>query len=555
MPIRQIHINYAIALLLAVSGIILFSRITSNSFISFDDPTYITENPYVRDGLTLQGFIWAFTTTYAENWHPLTWLSHMLDSQLYGLAPAGHHVGNVVLHIANTVILFFVLVMMTGKSLRSGFVAALFLVHPLHVESVAWASERKDVLCAFFSLLAIWSYVRFTERSSGRWYATSLVFFAFALMSKPMAVTLPFVFLLLDWWPLGRLRIGADHQRPSGLMTYEKGTSRLVLEKAPFLVLTAVSSVITYIAQEAFVQPITLKARLTNAFLSYATYLGKTIWPSGLSIYYPHGGDLVPFGKALLSVALFISLSVLAVRLAKRFPYSAFGWSWYVGTLVPVIGIVQVGAQSMADRYMYVPSIGLFIAASWGISDLIRRWMIPKWVPAVSSMMVLLAFAAMAWVQLGYWKNDMVLYHHAVDVDEDNWIAQNTLGALLGSEGRFDEAITHLLKAIRLNPVYADPYFNLGVAYYRKGNRQEAVRYYRESLRLEPGDTARRLVLGNVLQDMGMREEAMEEYREVLRIDPDNREALDLLRERPDRSGDGAGHRKAERALPRRELP
>jgi hypothetical protein len=479
----------------------------------------------------------------------------MLDSQLYGLAPAGHHAGNVVLHIANTVILFFVLVMMTGKSLRSGFVAALFLVHPLHVESVAWASERKDVLCAFFSLLAIWSYVRFTERSSGRWYATSLVFFAFALMSKPMAVTLPFVFLLLDWWPLGRLRIGADHQRPSGLMTYEKGTSRLVLEKVPFLVLTAVSSVITYIAQEAFVQPITLKARLTNAFLSYATYLGKTIWPSGLSIYYPHGGDLVPFGKALLSVALFISLSVLAVRLAKRFPYSAFGWFWYVGTLVPVIGIVQVGAQSMADRYMYVPSIGLFIAASWGISDLIRRWMIPKWVPAVSSMMVLLAFAAMAWVQLGYWKNDMVLYRHAVDVDEDNWIAQNTLGALLGSEGRFDEAITHLLKAIRLNPVYADPYFNLGVAYYRKGNRQEAVRYYRESLRLEPGDTARRLVLGNVLQDMGMREEAMEEYREVLRIDPDNREALDLLRERSDRSGDGAGHRKAERALPRRELP
>jgi hypothetical protein len=555
MPIRQIHINYAIALLLAVSGIILFSRITSNSFISFDDPTYITGNPYVRDGLTLQGFIWAFTTTYAENWHPLTWLSHMLDSQLYGLAPAGHHVGNVVLHIANTVILFFVLVMMTGKSLRSGFVAALFLVHPLHVESVAWASERKDVLCAFFSLLAIWSYVRFTERSSGRWYATSLVFFAFALMSKPMAVTLPFVFLLLDWWPLGRLRIGADHQRPSGLMTYEKGTSRLVLEKVPFLVLTAVSSVITYIAQEAFVQPITLKARLTNAFLSYATYLGKTIWPSGLSIYYPHGGDLVPFGKALLSVALFISLSVLAVRLAKRFPYSAFGWFWYVGTLVPVIGIVQVGAQSMADRYMYVPSIGLFIAASWGISDLIRRWMIPKWVPAVSSMMVLLAFAAMAWVQLGYWKNDMVLYRHAVDVDEDNWIAQNTLGALLGSEGRFDEAITHLLKAIRLNPVYADPYFNLGVAYYRKGNRQEAVRYYRESLRLEPGDTARRLVLGNVLQDMGMREEAMEEYREVLRIDPDNREALDLLRERSDRSGDGAGHRKAERALPRREFP
>jgi tetratricopeptide (TPR) repeat protein len=444
---------------------------------------------------------------------------------------------------------------MTGNSLRSGLVAALFLVHPLHIESVAWASERKDVLCTFFSLLTIWAYVRFAERSSPQWYAVSLVFFAFALMSKPMAVTLPFIFFLLDWWPLGRLRIGGVRHSPTGLMPVEKGVSRLVLEKAPFLILATGSSLITYIAQEAFVQPITFKARLTNALLSYATYLGKTIWPSGLSIYYPHGGDLIPLGTALLSVALFVSLSVLAVYFTKKSPYLAFGWFWYVGTLVPVIGIVQVGAQAMADRYMYVPSIGLFIAASWGISDLIEKWAISRWVLPVTSLVVLLAFASVSWVQMAYWKNDMALYRHAVDVDEDNWIAQNTLGALLGVEGKFDESIIHLQKAIRLNPAYPDPYFNLGVAYYRKGNRQEAVQYYRESLRLEPGNIARRLVLGNVLQDMGMRENALKEYQEVLRIDPNNKEALDLLREQPEMGGDRARHHTGESTLPSAEFP
>ncbi len=531
MSTQKFNINYVIALLLVVSGIVLFSRTLGNSFISFDDPTYITENPHVREGLTLQGVIWAFTAMYADNWHPLTWLSHMLDSQLFGLAPAGHHAGNVFLHVVNSVILFIVLAAMTGKSLRSGLVAALFLVHPLHVESVAWASERKDVLCTFFSLLTIWGYVRFAERSSTRWYAVSLLFFTFALMAKPMAVTLPFVLLLLDWWPLGRLRI--DDYRQSGWMNADgKRADRLVLEKVPFLVLTACSSLITYIAQEAFVQPITFKARLTNAFLSYAAYMGKTIWPSGLSIYYPHGGQSIPFGTALLSIALFISVSVLAVYFAKRSPYLTVGWFWYAGTLVPVIGIVQVGAQSMADRYMYLPSIGLFIAATWGISDLARRWPLPGRVLTAGSLVVLLLFAAATWVQLGYWKNDMVLYRHAVDVDDNNWIAQNTLGALLGVEGRFDEAIPHLQKAIQLNPAYADPYFNLGVVYYRKGNPQEAVRYYRESLHRDPGNGARRLVLGKVLDGMGMHEEALEEYREVLRIDPDNKEALDLLRER-----------------------
>lgn len=543
--------NYMIVLVLAVAGLILYSRTSTNSFISLDDPTYITENPVVREGLTTQGIAWAFTSTYAENWHPITWLSHMLDIQIFGLSPAGHHIASALLHILNTLILFFVLSIMTGKSLRSAFVAALFLVHPLHVESVAWVSERKDVLCTFYSLLTVWAYVRFAERSSARWYALALVFFACALMAKPMAVTLPFVLLLIDWWPLGRLRVGAAWEQSSPLRLAEARLPRLLLEKIPFLILTIGSSVITVIAQKAFVQPITFQARLTNALSSYATYLGKTFWPSGLSIYYPHRGYLIPFWEITLVIALLASLTILVMYLARRFPYLAFGWLWYIGTLVPVIGLVQVGAQAMADRYTYVPLIGIFIAVSWGISDLVRRWAVPKWVLPVCSTTVLLVLATLTWTQLGYWKNDLTLYRHAVDIDEDNWIAQNTLGALLGSEGRFDEAIPHLVKSINVNPAYADPYFNLGVAHYRKGDRQEAVRYYRESLRIEPGNASRRLVLARVLEEMGRREEATEEYHEVLRIDPDNKEVQDLLRERSIKNGAGAGSRAMGRAMQR----
>jgi len=526
---KPVSINTAIALCLVISGLILFSRSATNSFISLDDPDYITENSIVRGGLSMDGIIWAITATYANNWHPVTWLSHMLDVQLFGLSPGWHHMENGLLHIVNTVILFFVLWLMTGKSLRSGFVAALFLVHPLHVESVAWASERKDMLCTLFSLLTLWAYVRFTEHTVARWYALALMFFAVALMSKPMAVTLPFVLLLVDWWPLGRFPVDAQPEESSRLKLNKTGLPRLLLEKVPFLILAAGSSAMTLIAQKAFVQPLTLRARLTNALSSYATYLVKTFWPSGLSIYYPHPGDLIPSWKVILSVALLACLTIMVSRLMRRFPYLAFGWFWYVGTLVPVIGIVQVGAQAMADRYTYVPLIGIFIAVSWGISDLAVRLHLSKWVLPICSTMIILALATATWAQLGYWKNELTLYRHAVDVDEDNWVAQNSLGALLGIEGRYDEAIPHLEKSIRLNPAYADPYFNLGVAYYRKGDRQEAVRYYSESLRIEPGSTVHRIVLGKALEEIGRRDEAMEAYREVLRIEPDNKMARDLL--------------------------
>jgi len=369
------------------------------------------------------------------------------------------------------------------------------------------------------------------------------VFFACALMAKPMAVTLPFVLLLIDWWPLGRLRVGAEGGGSAPVRSAEAGLPRLLLEKIPFLVLTVGSSVITMIAQKAFIQPITPQARLTNALSSYAAYLGKTFWPSGLSIYYPHRGYLIPVGEVILVIALLAAVTTVVIYLARRFPYLAFGWFWYIGTLVPVIGLVQVGAQAMADRYTYVPLIGIFIAVSWGIGDLAQRWALPRWVLPVCSTTVLLVLAALTWTQLGYWKNDLTLYRHAVDADEDNWIAQNTLGALLGSEGRLDEAIPHLEKSIRLNPAYPEPYFNLGVAHYRKGDRQDAVRYYREFLRIEPGNTSRRLILARVLEEMGRREEATKEFQEILRIEPDNKEVQDLLRERSIKSGAGAGSR------------
>lgn len=551
MLTKPVFINNMIALSLIIAGLLLFSRTATNSFISLDDPDYITENSVVQKGLSKEGIIWAFTTTYANNWHPMTWLSHMLDVQLFGLSPGWHHIVSALLHAVNTVILFFVLWIMTGKSLQSGFVAALFLVHPLHVESVAWASERKDVLSTLFSLLTLWAYVRFTERSVVKWYAMALVFFALALMSKPMAVTLPFVLLLVDWWPLGRLSVGAGREESSQLKLTETRLPRLLLEKIPFLVLTVGSSVMTFVAQNAFMQPFTFQARLTNALSSYATYLSKTIWPSGLSIYYPHRGDLIPSWKVILFVALLACLTILVTFLARRFPYLAFGWFWYIGTLVPVIGIVQVGAQAMADRYTYVPLIGIFIAVSWGISDLVRKLPLPKWVLPICSTVIILALATATWAQLGYWKNDLTLYRHAVDVDEDNWVAQNTLGALLGTEGRFDEAIPHLEKSIRMNPTYADPYFNLGVAYYRKGDREEALHYYREALRIEPRNTARRIVLGKVLEEIGRRNEAMEAYQEVLRIEPDNKKARDLL-DNMSKTGDrGAGPRATDREVQR----
>ena len=540
---KPAFVDITIALCLVIAGLIVFSRTATNSFISLDDPDYVTSNSIVQGGLSIEGTIWAFTTTYANNWHPMTWLSHMLDVQLFGLSPGCHQIESALLHIVNTVILFFLLWTMTGKSLRSGFVAALFLLHPLHVESVAWVSERKDVLCTLFSLLTLWAYVRFTEHSAVRWYAMSLVFFAFALMSKPMAVTLPFVLLLVDWWPLGRFPVGVQPGASSWLKFNRTGFPRLLLEKIPFLVLSAGSSVMTLIAQNAFMQPLTFRVRLTNALRSYAAYLGKTVWPSGLSIYYPHPGDLIPSWEVVLFVALLASLTIMVTCLVRRFPYLAFGWFWYMGTLVPVIGIVQVGAQAMADRYTYVPLIGIFIAVSWGISDLAGRYLRSKWVLPICSATVILALAAATWAQLGYWKNEITLYRHAVDVDEDNWVAQNSLGALLGIEGRYDEAISHLEKSIRLNPTYADPYFNLGVAHYRKGERQEAVRYYAESLRIEPNNTDRRIVLGKVLEEIGRRNEAMEAYQEVLRIEPDNKRARDLLDKASKAVGTQAGSR------------
>ncbi len=546
--------NYMIVVALAVAGLILFSQTSTNSFISLDDPAYITENSFIREGLMTQGIVWAFTSTYEQNWHPITWLSHMLDIQIFGLSPGGHHIVSALFHTLNSVILFFLLWIMTGKSLRSAFVAALFLVHPLHVESVAWASERKDVLCTFFSLLTLWAYVRFAERSTARWYAMALMFFACALMAKPMAVTLPFVLLLIDWWPLGRLRVD-EWEQSSPLRLTAARLPRLLLEKIPFLVLTAGSSVITVIAQKAFIQPITFQARLTNALSSYVAYLGKTFWPSGLSVYYPHRGYLIPFWEITLVIALLACLTILVTYFARRFPYLAFGWFWYLGTLVPVIGLVQVGAQAMADRYTYVPLIGIFIAVSWGIGDLVRRLALPKWVLPICSTTILLLLASLTWIQLGYWKNDLTLYRHAVDVDEDNWIAQNTLGALLGTKGRFDEAIPHLMQSIRRNPAYADPYFNLGVAYYRKGDRQEAVRYYRESLRIEPGNTSRRLVFAKVLDEMGRHEEAMAEYQKVLQVEPDDKKVQDLLREQSFKKRAEARSRAMGKEIQRNILP
>ena len=375
-----------VCLFLIITTFAVYWQVHNHDFINLDDDLYITENDQVQKGLSRESVVWAFTTTHAANWHPLTWLSHMVDFQLYGLNPKGHHLTNVFFHLLNTLLLFFVLQRMTGALWRSGFVAALFALHPLHVESVAWVAERKDVLSTLFWLLTIWAYTWYVERPRRTRYLLTLLTFTLGLMAKPMLVTLPFVLLLLDYWPLGRFQVGqldtalsAPGQASLSTRSVWSQTLRLIWEKAPFFALAAASSIVTFLVQkgggavrpwERF--PITI--RIANGLVSYVKYMGKMIWPSDLAVFYPHPGASLPIWQAVAAGLLLLSISIAAIRLAKNHPYLAVGWLWYLGTLVPIIGFVQVGGQALADRYTYVSLIGLFIIIAWGVSDIVAKW-------------------------------------------------------------------------------------------------------------------------------------------------------------------------------------
>jgi protein O-mannosyl-transferase len=510
---------------LALLVFITYLPSLQSEFIFCDDPDYVSANPHVQPGLTRAGIVWAFGSDVGGNWHPLTWFSHMLDCQLFGLKSWGHHLTNLLLHAANTLLLFLVLRRMTGAAGRSFFVAALFGLHPMHVESVAWVAERKDVLSTFFGMLALLAYARYAEKSKGQSpkskvnYGLSLLAFACGLMSKPMLVTLPFMLLLLDYWPLQRL---------STLNPRASTFGWLILEKAPFFLFSLVAGVITLRAQTAFgamrtMTSFPLTVRVENALVAYVRYLGKLFWPTNLPFFYPHPGHW-PLATVLGAALLLLGISIAVWMTRRDRPYLLAGWCWFVVTLVPVIGLVQVGYQSMANRYTYVPFIGLFFSLAWLAETMTRRWRYQLPILAVLAATIILACLPPARRQIGYWKNSEMLFQYASVVIDNNWLAYARLGLVFSKEGRTDEAISQYRQALRLNPDDADTHYNLANALYRKGLLDEAIGEYQENLRLNPNDAGGHNNLGIALFQAGRRLEAITHFQEALRLKPDDDE-------------------------------
>jgi cytochrome c-type biogenesis protein CcmH/NrfG len=550
------HTIAGMCVLLAVAVLLVFGQTVRHQFLNYDDNQYFTSNRQVQAGLTGSGLVWAFQTTYAANWHPLTWLSLMLDAELFGTDPAGPHLTNVLLHTANTILLFLLLRRLTGAHWRSALVAALFGLHPLHVESVAWVSERKDVLSGLFFMLTLLMYVRYVQSvTGGKWpafaalrrgkqvtgteaaagapdsshvtrhtslfYGLALLFFALGLMSKPMLVTLPFVLLLLDYWPLERFTI------------YDSrfAIRRLAWEKVPFFVLSATSCVVTFVAQKGAVQPlahISLGIRAVNATVSYVRYLYKMFWPVNLAIPYPHHGYW-PFWVFGLSAALILAAVMFAIQFRRKFPFLITGWFWYLGMLVPTIGLVQVGMQSMADRYTYLPLIGVFILLAWGMGAMFERWRLPT--PAIGglALLVLAAGTARTMDQLQYWQNSGTLFRHTIAVTKGNQVAYYNLGEYCFSQGQLDEAIDNYRKAIQISPSYDDALNNLGAALAVKGELDEAIARIRESIHYRPDKADAYYNLGNVFIMQHKLDEAAIAYTEALRLKPDYPEAHNNL--------------------------
>jgi tetratricopeptide (TPR) repeat protein len=541
---KQTRRTLLICVLLSAVTLAVYWPVTGHDFISCDDPAYVTLNPIVQQGLTWPGVGWAFAelhgaTTY---WHPLTWLSHMLDCQLFGLRPGWHHLTSLLLHTTNALLLFLLLQRLSGAAYRSACVAAVFALHPLQVESVAWAAERKTVLSAFFFMLTLLAYARYAK-AEGRmknaesgiqhatasntqhatrntpgtsiFYLLSLVSFALGLMSKPMLVTLPFVLMLLDYWPLRRLQLST--------------LRRLLLEKLPFLALSAASSIVTIQAHQALgalasSEQVPVSFRLASALLTYVTYLEKAFWPAGLAVFYPLRSNL-PLDVMVLAGAVLICISAWAVWSARCGPYRATGWFWFLGMLVPVIGLVQAGAQQMADRFMYLPLVGVFLVVVWELAERLGRWRHGRVALIAAASVVLLACAGLTRAQLGYWQDTEKLFQHAIEVTQDNYMAHNNLAADYFLRGKFDEAITHYQVSLALQPQQPHQLeirYYLGEALSKRGRYEEAGRQFAEVLAVHPDDVAALVQQGIARARQGKPDEAVQAFSEALRLQPNN---------------------------------
>jgi Flp pilus assembly protein TadD len=525
--------DLAVSVLLFVATLAVYGQVVEHEFMYFDDDLYIYENPHVMKGITWDGVGWAFTSMWTSNWHPLTWLSHMVDCALFGLNAGYHHLVNVLLHIVNSVLLYLVLKRMTGAVWRSAMVAALFALHPLHVESVAWAAERKDVLSALFFMLTLWIYERYAARPG--WSRYGLVFgvLALGLMAKPMLVTVPFVLLLLDYWPLARFRFleKVEPKRPKERPQRrednpERVALRLVSEKAPLFFLILASSVVTFVAQHrggavASTTIVPIGNRIANALIAYVSYVGKMLWPTRLAVFYPPRYEFSTPQWASAALIL-VGISVLVLWARRRWPYLLVGWFWYLGMLVPVIGLVQVGQQSMADRYTYLPMVGLFLLVAWGGTDLAARWQHRRVILGTLAGIVLLGCLVGTKSQVGYWKTGPTLLRHSLKVTKSNALAHNNLAAALMAEGKTDEGITHFREALRIDPQDGAAHNNLGIALMEKGRLEEAIPHYLTSLRIDPEQPAVHTNLGLALASQGKAAEAITHYQEALRIRPDD---------------------------------
>jgi protein O-mannosyl-transferase len=513
-----------VCLALVTLTLSVYLQVGSHQFLSFDDTQYVTNNPHLSGGITGKNIIWALTSVDAFNWHPVTWLSHLADVQAFGMTPGYHHLTSVAIHSASAVLLLLLLLQCTGSLWQSSFVAALFALHPLHVESVAWIAERKDVLSAFFGFLTLSFYAGYlVKRNPGR-YLLALLSFLLGLMSKPMLVTLPVVMLLMDYWPLERYRQQGQGQpaRPGRLLR------SLIREKIPFFACSLLSVVVTIYAQHKGgavigLREIPFPLRAENALVAYVKYFGKTLWPSDLAVFYPFP-QVIPFWQVVGSLVLLMLASACCLWAIRRSPYLAVGWFWFLITLVPVIGLIQVGGQSMADRYMYLPAVGLFIMAAWGVPDLTRGVPHRTGILVTLAGVAIMAYSALSWKQLGYWQDGITLYRHTLEVTANNHLINYNLGVDLAGKGDWDGAIQAYRASLQGNTFNPETHNNLGFALARKGDLDAAIKEYQTALWMSPRDTKAHSNMAEALVQKGDLDAAIREYRIALSIAPDNAE-------------------------------
>ena len=522
---RNLHLVTAcICVCLFVLTWVVYAQTLRYDFVNYDDPRYVYQNTRITSGISVANVAWAFSHIHSENWHPLTTITHMLDCQLHGLNAGWHHFTNVLLHSFAVVLLFVALKRMTGAVWRSAFVSAVFALHPLHVESVAWIAERKDVLSAFFFMLTLLAYLQYTRTLSiGRYLIVALVV-ALGLMSKPMLVTLPFVLLLLDYWPLERFETRRSNTR--------RRLSQLVLEKTPLIALSAVSSIITFLAQRGAIgwtEQLPVSARISNTLVSYVIYIRQMFWPAGLAVFYPHPENRLPVLEISLALIVLVGTTAAAFRFRKRAPYFITGWLWYLGMLVPVIGLVQVGWQGHADRYTYLPQIGLYIAVTWVVTDFTRSWRFQRMALTATAVVVLGALTWSSRLETAYWRDSETLFTHALAVTRNNDVALNNLGIIFLEKGRLDDAISNLQAAIDLRPENAPAHDNLAKALLQKGQVAEAMVHYRKFLEIEPENVEARDTLGTALIQQGKLREAIGQWQDALAIQPENGNAASNL--------------------------